>query len=148
MRHCHCNIFSDASEVKQTGINSLLEIKHRDLGQVLSNWATTLFFWCTHKESIHLCMQICVCVQVCNLLVTWIGSLFYFYVHASLQCAIMKKKTVNMQLLVYMFLSMCVSAGPPIIGILPRSQYTIGCLNTAITASLTVMLLVYLAMKH
>lgn len=36
--------FSDASEVKQTGVNSQLEIKHCDLGQVSSNWATSLFF--------------------------------------------------------------------------------------------------------
>lgn len=35
--------FSDASQVKQTGVNSQLEIKHRDLGQVSSIWGTSLF---------------------------------------------------------------------------------------------------------
>lgn len=52
MCHCHCDIFSDASQVKQTEVNSLLEIKRCDLGQVFSKWATLLFFiyfyifWC------------------------------------------------------------------------------------------------------
>lgn len=56
-------IFSDASQVKQTGVNSLLEIKHRDLGQVSSNWATSLFFWsgCVH-ENICTCVNLCVCM--------------------------------------------------------------------------------------
>lgn len=51
--------FSDASQVKQTGVNSLPEIKHHDLGLVSSNWATSLYFW-------YVCVWVCVHENVCN----------------------------------------------------------------------------------
>lgn len=66
MCHCHCNIFSDASQVKQTEVNSLLEIKRCDLGQVFSKWVTLpflytvyIFFVCVHEK-----LQQCVCLSL------------------------------------------------------------------------------------
>lgn len=51
--------FSDASQVKQTGVNRQQEIKHHDLGHVSSDWATSLFFWSVCCRNVY--NSVCVC---------------------------------------------------------------------------------------